>query len=47
MDYQAIVNLCAEVIKNALPIGIIIRLSEYLVSMFLSFAIPKFRGRDI
>ena len=46
MDYQEIVNLCATVISNAIPIGIIIRLSEYLVQMFLSFAIPKFKRSD-
>ena len=45
MDYQSIVNLVAEVIKNALPIGIIFLLGERLVNMFLSFAFPKtFRG---
>lgn len=45
MDYQAIVNLVAIVIKNALPIGIIFLLGERLVNMFLSFAFPKiFKG---
>lgn len=45
MDYQSIVNLVAEVIKNALPIGIIFLLGERLVNMFLSFAFPKtFKG---
>lgn len=45
MDYQAIINLVAEVIKNALPIGIIFLLGERLVNMFLSFAFPKtFKG---
>lgn len=45
MDYQVIVNLVAEVIKNALPIGIILLLAERLVNMFLSFAFPKtFKG---
>lgn len=45
MDYSAIVNLVVEVIKQALPIGIIFLLGERLVNMFLSFAFPKtFRG---
>lgn len=46
MDYQVIGDLVGEVVKNALPIGIILRLSEYLVSLFLSFAIPKFNRRS-
>ncbi len=41
MDYQVIINLVAEVIKNALPIGIVLTLSERLVQIFLSFAFPK------
>lgn len=45
MDYSAIVSLVVEVIKQALPIGIIFLLGERLVNMFLSFAFPKtFRG---
>ena len=45
MDYSAIVNLVVEVIKQALPIGIVFLLGERLVNMFLSFAFPKtFRG---
>lgn len=45
MDYQPIINLVVEVVKNALPIGIIFLLVERLVNMFLSFAFPKtFRG---
>lgn len=45
MDYQPIVNLVVEVIKNALPIGIVFLLGERLVNMFLSFAFPKtFKG---
>lgn len=44
MDYQTIIDLVAEVIKNALPIGIIFTLSERLVNMFLGFAFPKWRG---
>lgn len=44
MDYQTIINLCAEVLKNALPIGIILTLTERLVQMFLGFAFPKWKG---
>ena len=45
MDYSAIVSLVVEVIKQALPIGIIFLLGERLVNMFLSFAFPKtFKG---
>ena len=45
MDYQSIVDLCAQVVSQALPIGIILRLCEYLVGMFLSFAFPRFTKR--
>ena len=41
MDYSTIVNLVAEVVTQALPIGIIFTLAERLVQMFLSFAFPK------
>lgn len=45
MDYSVIVSLVVEVIKQALPIGIIFLLGERLVNMFLSFAFPKtFKG---
>lgn len=45
MDYQVVVSLVVEVIKNALPIGIVFLLAERLVNMFLSFAFPKtFKG---
>lgn len=45
MDYSTIVNLMAEVIKNALPIGIVFTLGERLVQLFLTFAFPKmFKG---
>lgn len=45
MDYQAVVSLVVEVIKNALPMGIVFLLAERLVNMFLSFAFPKtFKG---
>lgn len=45
MDYSTVVSLVVEVIKNALPIGIIFLLGERVVNMFLTFAFPKtFRG---
>lgn len=36
MDYQPIVSLVVEIIKTALPIGIIFLLGERLVNMFLN-----------
>lgn len=45
IDYSVIVPLIVEVIKNALPLGIIFLLAERLVNMFLSFAFPRtFKG---
>ena len=45
MDYNILFSLVAEVIKNALPIGIAFTLGERLVQMFLTFAFPKiFKG---
>ena len=45
MDYSAVVSLVVEVVKNALPIGIIFILTDRLVNMFLKFAFPKtFKG---
>jgi len=45
MDYTPIVELVVEVMKNALPIGIVFTLAERLVNMFLHFAFPKtFKG---
>ena len=45
MDYSIIGELLAEVVKNALPIGILFTIAERLVQMFLSFAFPKmFKG---
>ncbi len=40
-NYSELVSLIVEVVKNALPLGIIFYLSEMLVSMFLRFAFPK------
>lgn len=45
MDYSTIGNLCVEIVKNALPLGICFALTERCVNMFLSFAFPKtFKG---
>lgn len=44
-DYSVIVNMIADIVKQALPIGIIFLLSERLVQMFLTFAFPRiFKG---
>lgn len=45
MDYNSLINLCIEILKNALPLGICFNLVELCVKMFLNFAFPKtFRG---
>lgn len=45
MDYNVVVQMVADIVKQALPIGIIFILAERLVQMFLSFAFPKiFKG---
>lgn len=41
MDYSAIVELIAETLKYALPLGIIFCIVERVVSMFFHFAFPK------
>lgn len=41
MDYSYIGQIIADIVKNALPLGIIFALSERCVQMFLSFAFPK------
>ena len=40
-NYEEIVSLIVQVVKNALPLGMIFYLSEMLVNMFLRFAFPK------
>lgn len=45
-DYATIVNLIAQVVSQALPIGIIFYLAEMLVNFFLRCAFPK-RYKDI
>lgn len=45
IDYSVVVEMIADIVKQALPIGIIFILSERLVQMFLKFAFPKiFKG---
>lgn len=45
MDYNQIGSLCVEIVKNALPLGIIFNLVEMCVRMFLNFAFPRsFKG---
>lgn len=45
IDYSVVVNMIANIVSEALPIGIIFILSERLVQMFLKFAFPKmFKG---
>ena len=41
MDYSAIITLVAEILKTALPIGIIFILTERLIQLFLSLSFPK------
>lgn len=45
MNYAEIGNLCVEIVKNALPLGVCFYLTETVVNLFLRFAFPKsFRG---
>lgn len=45
IDYSVVVQMIADIVSEALPIGIIFILSERLVQMFLKFAFPKiFKG---
>lgn len=45
IDYTLIGQLVADIVSQALPIGIIFILAERLVQMFLKFAFPKtFKG---
>lgn len=41
MNYSVIGEMVADIVKQALPIGIIFTLAERLVRMFLHFAFPK------
>lgn len=45
IDYSIIGQIVADIVRQALPIGIIFILAERLVQMFLHFAFPKtFKG---
>lgn len=45
IDYTVVVQMIADIVSQALPIGIIFILSERLIQMFLKFAFPKmFKG---
>ncbi len=45
IDYGVVVQMIADIVSQALPIGIIFILAERLVQMFLKFAFPKiFKG---
>ena len=41
-NYSDLGSLIVEVVKNALPFGIIFNLARMLVNMFLRFAFPKY-----
>ncbi len=41
MDYSSFVPVVADIMKAALPIGIVFILTERLTQMFLKFAFPK------
>lgn len=41
IDYQQIVNAVAEMIKCAVPIGLILGLTEKLCNLFFSLAFGK------
>lgn len=45
IDYSVVVQMVADIVSQALPIGITFILAERLVQMFLKFAFPKaFKG---
>lgn len=41
MDFSTVVPLVADVLKDALPMGIVFVLTERLTQMFLNLAFPK------
>lgn len=41
VDYSIIVELIADIIRNALPIGILFLLVEKLVTMFIKFVFGR------
>jgi hypothetical protein len=38
LDYQVIVNLVGELLQSAMPIGVVIGLTEKLCNLFFSLA---------
>lgn len=45
MDYQQIIDMVAECIKIAMPIGVVFGLSEKVINLFLSLAFGKEKVR--
>lgn len=41
MDFSTVIPLVADVLKAALPMGIVFILTERLTQMFLNLAFPK------
>lgn len=41
MDYQAIIDVVAELFKIGIPIGIIFGVSEWILYTFFSMAFPR------
>lgn len=41
MDYSVIVPLVVDIMKSALPVGIVFILAERLTQIFFHFAFPK------
>jgi uncharacterized membrane protein YphA (DoxX/SURF4 family) len=45
LDYQIIINMVAQIISVALPIGVVFGLAERLVNAFLSMAFGERKVR--
>lgn len=41
MEYAVVVDLVVQILKSALPIGIVFILAEKIVQLFLHLAFPK------
>lgn len=41
MEYAVVVNLVVDILKSALPIGIVFIIAEKIVQLFLHLAFPK------
>lgn len=44
IDYQEIVNLCAQILKISLPIGLIFSLTEFAVAFFVKNVIGRWKN---